>query len=62
MAINLHTLRMTVKEVEQAMSAITSQLNSFSVPPASSPHTVTHTTLQESHARPSEATLGQPSR
>ena len=40
MANNLNALHMTVKEVAWAMSAITSQLNSFSVPPASSPHTV----------------------
>ena len=53
---------MTVKEVEQAMSAITSQLNSFIVPPVSASHTVPQTTLQESHAQPSEASLGWPSK
>ena len=62
MANNLHILHMTVKEVAQAMSVISSQLNSFSVPPASAPHTDPQTTPQESHARPSEASLGRPSK
>ena len=58
MANNLHALHMTVKEVAQAMSVIISQLNSFSVPPASAPHTAPQTTLQDSHAQTSEASLG----
>ena len=62
MANNLHALHMTVKEVAQAMSAITSQLNSFIVPPVPASHTDPQTTLQESHARPSEASLGRPSK
>ena len=61
-ATNLHALYTTVKEVAQAMSAITSQLNSFSVPPVSAPHTAPQTTLEESHAQPSEASLGWPSK
>ena len=61
MANNLHALHMIVKEVAQAMSVFTFQLGSFSVQSASTPHTVPQTILQESHARPSEASLGQPS-
>ena len=49
MANNLHALHTTVKEVAQAMSAITSHLSSFIVPPVSAPHTVPQATLQESH-------------
>ena len=62
MANNLNALHMTVKEVAQAMSAITSQLNSFIVPPVPASHTVPQTTLQESHAQPSKASLGRPSK